>query len=93
MSDTNIDCKFLIDEKKVITVERIRANCAGIGNLKFRWDQLIEATTDEKVWWSFFFYTILWMIPTTAAGSFGSLVIKGFGFGTFETSLLNAPWE
>lgn len=31
------------------------------------------------------------MIPCTGVASFGSLVIKGFGFGTFESSLLNIP--
>ena len=90
MPNTIVDCKFLTDEEKMIAVERIRANRTGIANPEFKKDQFIEALLDEKVWWSFF-YTIVWMIPMTAVASFGSLVIKGFGFGTFETSLLNAP--
>ena len=90
MPDTILTAKFLSEEERIIAVERIRRNRTGVANPKFKKNQCIEALSDIKVWWAFF-YTIVWMIPCTAVASFGSLVIKGFGFGTFESSLLNIP--
>ncbi|KIV80889.1 hypothetical protein PV11_08356 [Exophiala sideris] len=49
-----------------------------------------EALTDVKVWYGFF-YAIACVVPATSVANFGSLIINGFGFGTFETSLLNCP--
>jgi hypothetical protein len=90
MPDTMITANFLNGREKSIAVERIRRNRTGVANPELKKYQIMEALLEIKNWWSFF-YTIVWMIPMTAIASFGSLVIKGFGFGAFESSLLNMP--
>lgn len=59
MPDTILTARFLSEEEKVIAVERIRRNRTGVANPKFKKNQCIEALTDIKVWWAFF-YTIVW---------------------------------
>lgn len=90
MPSTILDCTFLTDHEKSIAIERIRGNRTGVASNKYKNHQMIEALKDPKVWWSLV-YTVLWMIPNTAVGSFGTLVIKGLGFNSFQSSLLNAP--
>ena len=90
MPDSILTAKFLTEEERVIALERIRRNRTGIANPKFKMDQFVEALTDLKVWWAFI-YTVVWMIPTSTVASFGSIVIKSFGFSSFESSLLNMP--
>lgn len=90
MPDNILTAKFLTEDEKAIAVERIRRNRTGVSNPHFKKNQCIEALTDIKVWWAFF-YTVVWMIPCTAVANFGSLVIRGFGYGQFESSLLNIP--
>lgn len=76
MPDTILSAKFLSEREKMIAVERLRENRTGISSQKFKKDQLWEAFTDIKVWYGFF-YSIACVVPTTAVGSFGGLIIKG----------------
>lgn len=90
MPNDILTATFLSEEEKIIAVERIRRNRTGLASSKFKKQQFIEAITDVKVWWAFF-YTIVWMISESTVAAFGSIVIEGFGFDTFESSLLNMP--
>ncbi len=90
MPDTIVDCKFLTETEKSIAIERVRKNRTGVASTTFKRYQVLEALKDPQVWWSLF-YTILWMIPNAAVANFGSIVIKGLGFNSFQSSLLNAP--
>lgn len=90
MPDNVVTCKFLNEEEKAIAIERIRANRTGISNPHFKKNQFVEAITDLKVWWTLI-YTVIWCVGVTAISSFGSILIKGMGFNTFQSSLLNAP--
>jgi MFS transporter, ACS family, allantoate permease len=90
MPDNILTAKFLSEQEKIIALERIRANRTGIQTPEWKWAQFREALLDVKIWWAFCF-TIAYLIPETAVANFGSLIIKGFGFGTFESSLLKIP--
>lgn len=91
MPDTPLTASFLDDREKLIAIDRLRLNRTGVqANHVFKRDQFYEAVTDVKVWYGFF-YSIACVVPATAVANFGSLVIKGFGYGSFETSLLNIP--
>ena len=59
MPDTMLNAKFLTEEEKVIAVERVRRNRTGVTNPEFKRNQFIEAITDCKIWYAFFF-TIVW---------------------------------
>ncbi|KAK4947979.1 hypothetical protein LTR10_013032 [Elasticomyces elasticus] len=88
--DSPLTAKFLNDREKSIAIQRLKDNRTGVTNTEFKKEQLIEALTDVKVWYGFF-YAIACVVPATSIANFGSLIIKGFGFGTFETSLLSCP--
>ncbi|KAG8947324.1 hypothetical protein FRC03_001064 [Tulasnella sp. 419] len=80
---------FLSSEEKVIAVQRIRANQAGIEAKVWKREQFIEALTDAKTWVYFFFAAI-----ANLQGGVGvqySIIIRSFGFTTLETTLLNIP--
>lgn len=76
MPDTILSAKFLDEREKAIAVERLRENRTGIANKSFKKEQVWEALLDIKVWYGFF-YSIACIIPATAVGSFGGLIIKG----------------
>ncbi|TVY59490.1 putative transporter, partial [Lachnellula cervina] len=90
MPDSPLTARFLNDRERAVAIERLRDNRTGIENTTFKRDQLVEALTDVKVWYGFF-YSIACVVPATAVANFGGLIIKGFGFNSFETSLLNTP--
>lgn len=89
--DSPMEAKFLSDREKVIATERLRANQTGITARKWRWDHVWETATDIK--------TYLWFIAITsisiASGgisTFGSLIVKSFGYDSFTTILFNIPF-
>lgn len=76
MPDTPMTAGFLNERERLIAVERLRENRTGIRNPTFKKDQFIEAFTDPKVWYGFF-YSIACVVPATTVANFGSLIIKG----------------
>ncbi|GAM38105.1 hypothetical protein TCE0_033r08580 [Talaromyces pinophilus] len=78
------------DEKK-LAIERLRDNQTGIKNSKVKRYQIIEAMTDPKTW-IFFLLGVASQVVNGAASNFGSLIIKGFGFSSLETTLLQIPY-
>ncbi|PSR84059.1 major facilitator superfamily domain-containing protein [Coniella lustricola] len=89
--DSPMEAKFLTDRERVIATERLRANQMGITSRKWRWDHVWETATDVK--------TYLWFIAVTsisiASGgitTFGSLIVKSFGYSSFTTILFNIPF-
>ncbi|KAJ4393552.1 hypothetical protein N0V93_002764 [Gnomoniopsis smithogilvyi] len=89
--DSPMEAKFLSDREKVIATERLRANQTGIAARKWRLDHVWETATDVK--------TYLWFVAITsisiASGgisTFGSLIVKSFGYDSFTTILFNIPF-
>ncbi|POS81019.1 allantoate permease [Diaporthe helianthi] len=80
----------LTARERYIAVARIRSNNAGVRNTHIKLDQIKEALTDLKFWLCFFF-TVCVLIANGPASSFVPIIIKGFGFGVFETMLLSIP--
>ncbi|KAG8907649.1 hypothetical protein FRB99_003111 [Tulasnella sp. 403] len=89
MPDNPSSAVFLSDQEKVDVVQRIRINQNGIETKVWKRYQFIEALTDPKTWLFFLFAAI-----SNLQGGLGimyGIVIKGFGFTTLETTLLNIP--
>lgn len=86
LPDTILSAKFLNEREKAIAVERLRENRTGMSSQTFKWEQVVEALCDIKVWYGFL-YSVACIIPSTAVGSFGGLIIKGKIF----QSLSNYP--
>ncbi|TQS33472.1 hypothetical protein Golomagni_06184, partial [Golovinomyces magnicellulatus] len=68
-------------------VLRVKNNMTGMKNNKYNWSQLQEALLDYKTWF-FFFIQLSSNIPNGGVTTFRSLIIKGIGFSTFDTLLL-----
>jgi hypothetical protein len=80
----------LSSEEKIAAIERVRANQTGIENKTWKWHQFRETVTDVRTW--LIVVTVLaGNVPTGAAGSFSSLLIKGFGYTSKQSALLNIP--
>lgn len=78
---------FLNEEEKLASIEMVRSNHTGIHSRKFQRGQLVEALTDIKTW-VFTIMALVWNVPNSIA-TFGNLVIKNFGFGVLETTLVS----
>ncbi|KAL2801910.1 major facilitator superfamily domain-containing protein [Aspergillus granulosus] len=91
MPDSPMETKFLSEREKVIAVERLRANQMGIISREWRWDHVWETLTDVKTW-LWFLLIVSISIPSGGISSFGSLIIKSFGYENFEAILFNLPF-
>ncbi|KAE8373879.1 major facilitator superfamily domain-containing protein [Aspergillus bertholletiae] len=83
--------RFLTEEERVLGVERLRVNQTGQINHEFKWSHVIEMVLEPKSW----LWVAMVILPNMGSGMtsvFGTLIIKGFGFDSFQTSLLNIPF-
>ncbi|KAM5353399.1 hypothetical protein ACJ41O_000049 [Fusarium nematophilum] len=90
MPDNQTNAKFLNHREKVIAIERIRGNFQGIGSRKWKWSQFYEAFRDPRTY-LYVLFSLLMNIPNGGITSFGSIVIKSFGFSDRLSLLLNMP--
>ncbi|KAK4204650.1 major facilitator superfamily domain-containing protein [Triangularia verruculosa] len=91
MPDSPMEAKYLTDREKVIAVERLRANQMGVSSGKWRWDHVWESLMDLKTW-CWFVIIIAISIVSGGIGTFGSLIVKSFGYTKFEAILFNIPF-
>ncbi|OCB91485.1 membrane transporter [Sanghuangporus baumii] len=85
--DSPTNAWFLTPKERVIAVNRIRTNQAGVENKHFKKEQLIECLTDLKTW-IFFFYALFRNVPNSLINQ-NSIIIQSFGFTTLQTTLLS----
>ncbi|KAK2598689.1 hypothetical protein N8I77_012081 [Diaporthe amygdali] len=85
-----ISARSLTARERYIAVARIRSNNAGVRNTHLKPEQVKETLLDLKFWLCFFF-TVFALIPNGPTSSFIPIIIKGFGYGTFPSLLLNMP--
>ncbi|KLO84810.1 allantoate transporter [Fusarium fujikuroi] len=91
MPDSPMEAKFLSDREKVVTIERLRSNQMGIVSRQWKWDHVKESVLDLKTW-CWFFLVITISIPSGGISTFGSLIVKSFGYNKFQTVLFNIPF-
>ncbi|KAL5525305.1 hypothetical protein ACEPAF_9175 [Sanghuangporus sanghuang] len=85
--DSPTNAWFLTPKERVIAVNRIKTNQAGVENKHFKKEQLIECLTDLKTW-IFFFYALFRNVPNSLINQ-NSIIIQSFGFTTLQTTLLS----
>ncbi|WZH50208.1 major facilitator superfamily domain-containing protein [Fusarium acuminatum] len=90
MPDNQTNAQFLDRREKLIAIERIRGNFQGIGSRKWKWSQFYEAFRDPRTY-LYVLFSLLMNIPNGGITSFGSIVIKSFGFSARLSLLLNMP--
>ncbi|KAL5526554.1 hypothetical protein ACEPAF_8278 [Sanghuangporus sanghuang] len=91
LPDSPATAKFLKGNDRVLALERLRDNNMGTESKVWKWDQFWEAFRDLKtyLWFSMLF---LAACPSGGIGAFGTLIIQGFGFDSFESILFNMPF-
>ncbi|KAL2833894.1 major facilitator superfamily transporter [Aspergillus cavernicola] len=82
--------KFLNKEERELVVARVRNNGTGVENKQFKWSQFREAMMDLKTWLLFLF-AVSSNSPNGGLTSFQGLIIKGMGFSTLQTTLIQMP--
>ncbi|KLP18984.1 Uncharacterized protein LW94_13399 [Fusarium fujikuroi] len=80
----------LTDAEKEIAKYRLQRNNAGAISHEFNKSQFFEAFRDYKVY-SSALIVMLTGVPSGALGTFGTMVINGFGFNHFESLALTCP--
>ncbi|KAF7189907.1 putative transporter [Pseudocercospora fuligena] len=90
MPDNQNNARFLNSRQKQIAVERIRVNFQGIGNREWNWAHFREAFRDPRTY-LYVLFSLLMNIPNGGITTFGSLIIKSFGFGDRLALLLQMP--
>ncbi|KIX01809.1 uncharacterized protein Z518_09536 [Rhinocladiella mackenziei CBS 650.93] len=91
MPDSPVTAKFLNDRERRIAVERLKSNQTGIENKHLKPYQVLEAFMDIKLY-LFFILGMVCNIPNGGISNFGTIIIKGFGFSTLVTTLMQIPY-
>lgn len=88
MPDSPMRAKCFSEQDKRLMVERVRSNQTGIQNREFKKYQVYEALKDPQTW-CYAGIQFCTTLPTSGLGSFSGIVIKSFGYTTWETQLLS----
>ncbi len=85
------EARFLTELERKQAVERLRANQTGTGTHEFKWSHIFELAIEPKsyLWIGL---ALLLNIGASVSGTFGPLILSGFGFDSFQSSLLNMPF-
>ncbi|KAJ9090753.1 hypothetical protein QFC20_007830 [Naganishia adeliensis] len=82
--------RWFTHDERLMMIARLKRNQTGIENRVIKWNQIREAFFDYKTW-IFFSLGLIGNIPNGGISNFSTLVIKGLGFSTLETSLMALP--
>jgi hypothetical protein len=86
-----MQARFLSPSDKVIAIERLRMNQQGIASGTWRWDHVWECLLDPKTWiWTALLTAV--SIPSGGITTFGPLIVRSFGFSSFQAILFNMPF-
>ncbi|RAL09537.1 putative MFS transporter [Aspergillus homomorphus CBS 101889] len=91
MPDSPVQSKFLGEQDKLLTIERLRMNQQGLETHLWKWEHVKEACLDLKSYF-WFAFTFSISIPSGGISTFGPLIIEAFGFNQFQTILFNIPF-
>lgn len=83
--------RFLTEHERVQAVERLRANQTGTRATHFRWSHASEALLEVKTY-LWIGMSLLLNIGAAVTNTFGPIILNGFGYDKYITSLLNMPF-
>ncbi|CAK7199903.1 hypothetical protein SEUCBS139899_002590 [Sporothrix eucalyptigena] len=90
LPDSPLTCSRLSESEKALAARRLARNNAGTISRAFNWTQFREAFLDYKTY-SSALIILLTGVPSGAIGTFGTIVINGFGFSHFASLALTSP--
>ena len=91
LPDSPVTAKNLTTKEKRMAIERLKSNQTGVENKHFKSYQVLEAFKDYKLYF-FFVLGVVCNTPNGGISNFGTIIIKGFGFSTLGTTLLQVPY-
>ncbi|KAA8569785.1 hypothetical protein EYC84_001364 [Monilinia fructicola] len=91
LPDSPVTAKVLSIDEKRMAVERLRENQTGVENKIFKWVQVKDWAMDYKTY-MFFLIGMVSNVPNGGISNFGTLIIKGFGYSTLVTTLMQIPY-
>lgn len=90
LPDSPLTTKRLNEAERKIAIRRLERNNAGTISHVFNKTQFLEAFRDYKLY-SCALIVLLTGVPSGALGTFGTIVINGFGFNHFDSLALTCP--
>ena len=90
LPDSPVSATWLNDRERLIAIERLKSNKTGVKNTHHKWPQVKEALLDAKVWMlvaGVFIHNMTNSLQTNFTG----LIIRGFGYSTYQAVLLSIP--
>jgi MFS family permease len=90
LPDSPLTTKGLTEDERAIAIRRLERNNAGTISRTFNKAQFFEAFRDFKLY-SCTLIILLTGVPSGAIGTFGTIVINGFGFSHFDSLALTCP--
>lgn len=90
LPDSPLITKGLTEAERAIAIRRLQRNNAGTISHTFNSAQFNEAFQDYKTY-SCALIVLLTGVPSGALGTFGTIVINGFGFSHFDSLALTCP--
>lgn len=90
LPDTPLTSRHLTEAERAIALRRLERNNAGTVTHVFNKAQFFEAFRDYKMY-SSVLVILLTGVPSGALGTFGTIVINGFGFSHFDSLALTCP--
>jgi MFS family permease len=91
LPDSPVTARVLSKRERRIAIERLRENQTGVENKTFKVDQAVDTLKDPKTYF-FFLLALVQNLPNGGISNFGTLIIRGFGFSTLGTTLLQMPY-
>ncbi|TFK46759.1 MFS general substrate transporter [Heliocybe sulcata] len=77
--------------EKLVIASRKRHDYHGPERRQWNASQVLEAFIDPKIY-LFFLFGFFANVPNGGTSNFGTLITKGFGFTTFQTTLMQIPY-
>ena len=90
LPDSPVKNRYFTEREKRIITLRLQENQTGFETKVFKWKQAKEALMDPKTY-AFLLITVFVNIPNGGLSNFGTHIIKGFGFSTLVTTLMQVP--
>lgn len=75
--DSQLNCRWLKQEDRILAVARVRINQQGIGNKHFKIYQVKESLLDPMTW-AFFFFALIANIPNGGITNFFNQLVSRF---------------
>lgn len=90
LPDSPMTARFLTERERFIVVDRLKTNKTGVKNSQVKTQQFKETLLDLRIWMlviAVFCHNMTNSLQTTFMG----IIIKGFGYTTYQAVLLNIP--